>query len=209
MEHSEADRGFRFKSVWERLLPFRKFECSNCTRVAEPGGWLCEACTINARHDPSIGKYPTVTAVLLVSAAAVLIAVPFAFAGDDTSDSPPTAAAAPIAEFPEPDVISEPEYSAPEYSAPETRSARSDGVIETAASEVAFIATLRANDVEFSTKDNAIGIGRTICAVVDDATDVGRSEESGMDQAEDIMTGEGFSDNDAAAYVGAAMGALC
>jgi hypothetical protein len=210
VEHREGDRGFGFKSVWERMLPLNKSQCRNCTRPAEPGGRLCPACAINARHDPSIGKYPTVAAVLLVSALAAVLAVPFAIAGEDAPERPAAApAATEVAEqdvelFPEPNVTVETEYSAPE-----ARSALTDDVIETAASEAAFITTLNANDVGFSTKANAIGIGRSICAVVRDDITAGRSAEYGMIHAEAILTGEDFSDNDAAAYVGAAVGALC
>lgn len=209
MEHSVDGRGFRFKSVWERLLPFRKYECLNCTRVAETGGSLCEACKINARNDPSIGKYPTVTAVLLLSAVA-LIVIPFAlFGGDD----PTPTAAAPVADVQfdaAPETTSETVFTTErEYSARDDSSAADDYVSETAASEAAFITTLNVNDVPYTNKANAVRLGRSICAVVRDEILDGRSRDAGMDQAEDIMVGEGYAREDAAVYVGAAVGALC
>lgn len=212
MEHSKDARGFRFKSVWERLLPFRKYECLNCTRVAETGGRLCDACKINARNDPSIGKYPTVTAVLLVSAAATLIAIPFALFG---GDEPTPTAAAPVADVqfdaaPAPETTSETVFTTePEYSARDDSSAADDYVSETAASEAAFITTLNVNDVPYTNKANAVRLGRSICAVVRDEILDGHSRDAGMDQAQDIMVEQGYATEDAAVYVGAAVGALC
>ena len=207
MEHRESDRGFRFKSLPERLLPLRSSECRNCTRLAVPGGRLCEACTINARTDSSIGRYPTLAAVGLVWGIAGLIAVPFILGGDNTPDKPTQAAAAPAAEqdlepFPGRDVASETDYSAPE-----ARSALSDDEFA-AELNAAFITKLKASGVMFTSSEKAVRVGNQICT--DIATVPAEfSDELARDQAEAILVGEGYSDNDAAAYIGAAVGALC
>ncbi|WP_171018827.1 DUF732 domain-containing protein [Rhodococcus sp. Q] len=209
-EDDSGDRGFRFKSTAERLVPLRRDECRNCTRPAVPGGRLCKECLIAYRSDRSVGQYPMAAAAwILVAGLSVVVAavvlVP-ELTGDDApaqADATSTYTPEPVYSEPEPDSASEPVFTVPEPTA------RSNSQSSSGTSQAAFIATLNANDVEYSTKSNAVALGESICKVVRNAVDAGFTMTDGMDYAESTLVERGFAANDAAAYVGAAVGALC
>jgi hypothetical protein len=212
-DEDSDDRGFRFKSTAERLVPLRRSECRNCTRQAVPDGRLCKECLSAYRSDRTVGQYPTSAAVMLLATAAVVVftavAIVPGFIGDDAPAEPRPTVAAPAADvtFEEPAPV--PVYTpAPTYSA-SAPTGRSNAQSSSATSEAAFIATLNANDVEYSSKSNAVKVGRGICKVIASSVDSGFTFADGMDAAESILVTEGYAANDAAAYVGAAAGALC
>lgn len=211
------DRGFRFKSTAEQLVPLRRSECRNCTRPAIPDGRLCPECLNAYRSDRTVGQYPVRAAAWVLTLSLLAVVVAIIVVPELVSDDPPTSPAPTVAApapAPAADAVFEEPAPAPVRTPAPTYAAspptpRSNAQPSSATAEAAFIATLNGNDVVYSSKSNAVRVGRGICDVIDSSVASGFTFTDGMDAAESILLGEGFAFDDAAAYVGAAAGSLC